>query len=62
MNMEHNKLISKKPKRNSKTSNRKSRMLATAKERKPNTSAKLCEIYFTKIEWATKIMPKLQEK
>lgn len=37
-------------------------MLATAKERKPNTSTKLCEIYFTKIEWATKIMPKLQEK
>lgn len=62
MNIEHNKLIRKKPKRNSKISGRKSRMLAMVEGRKPNTSAKLSEIYSTKIEWATKIIPKLPEK
>jgi hypothetical protein len=35
-------------------------MLAKAKE--PNTSPKLREIYSTRIEWATKIIPKLKEK
>ncbi len=62
MNIEHNKSIRKKPKRNSKISGRKSRMFAMVEGRKPNTSAKLSEIYSTKIEWATKIIPKLPEK
>jgi hypothetical protein len=37
-------------------------MLATAKKSKPTPSPKLREAYSTKIEWATKIIPKLKEK
>jgi hypothetical protein len=48
------------PKRNSAINRSKRRMDAKAKE--PNTSPKLREIYFTNIEWATKIIPKLREK
>jgi hypothetical protein len=50
------------PKRNSAISRSKSRMLAMAKEWKPNTSPQLREAYSTKIEWAIKIIPKLKEK
>jgi hypothetical protein len=62
MNREQYKSIRKKPKRNSKISKYKSRVLAMAKEWKPITSSKLCEAYATKTEWATKIVPKLKEK
>ncbi len=48
------------PKRNSAANRSKRRMLAKAKE--PNTSPKLREIYSTKIEWVTKIMPKVKEE
>ena len=62
MNPEHYKSIRNKPKQNSAISRTKSRMLAMAKEWKPITTPKLRETYSTKIEWATKILPKLQEK
>ncbi len=47
------------PKRNSAANRAKRRMDAKAKE--PNTSPKLREIYSTRTEWATKIIPKLKE-
>jgi hypothetical protein len=62
MNREHYKSTRKNPKRNSKISTIKSLMLATAKKSKPTPSPKLREAYSTKIEWATKIIPKLKEK
>ena len=62
MNREQYKSKRKKPKRNSEISKYKSRLLAMAKEWKPSTSPKLREDYATKIEWATNIMPKLEEK
>jgi len=62
MNREQYKSTRKKPKRKSKISRSKSRVLAMAKEWKPTTSPKLREAYSTKIEWATKIIPKLKEK
>ena len=48
------------PKRNSAINRSNRRILAKAKE--PNTSPKLREIYSTKTEWATKIMPKVKEE
>jgi hypothetical protein len=47
------------PKRNSAANRAKRRADAKAKE--PNTSPKLRQIYSTRTEWATKIMPKLKE-
>jgi hypothetical protein len=62
MKLEHYKLIRKgKPKRKSKLSVSKSRMLAVAKEWKPITSPKLCEAYSAKIEWARNVIPELKE-
>ena len=48
------------PKRNSAVNRANRRKLAKAKE--PNTSPKLREIYSTKTEWATKILPKPKEQ
>jgi hypothetical protein len=47
------------PKRNSAVNRAKRR--ADAKSKEPNTSPKLRQIYSTRTEWATKIMPKLKE-
>jgi len=62
MNREQYKSIGKKPKRSSKISKNRMRVLATAKEWKPTTSPKLVEAFSTKTEWATNIIPKLREK
>ena len=61
MNREQYESIRKKPKRNSKISKYKSRVLAMAKDWKPATSPKLREAYPTKIEWVTKVIPELKE-
>jgi hypothetical protein len=47
-------------KRKGKLSARKSRMLAAKKEQKPITSPELREIYSARVEWATKLLPKLK--
>ena len=60
MYFEHHK--SKKPKRNSKISTSKRKMLATAKNWTANTTPKLRKAYSTKTEWAINIIPKLKEK
>ena len=63
MKPEHYGLIRKEePKRKGRLSARKSRMLAATKERKPVTSPKLREVYSTKIEWATNLLPKLKKE
>jgi hypothetical protein len=62
MNPEHYKSIRKKPKRKSKISGSKSRMVKAAQEWKPTTSPKLHEAYSTKTEWARKIIPKLKKE
>ena len=62
MNPEHYKSIRKKPKRNSKISRYKSRVLAMAKEWKPIATPKLRATYSNKNEWVIKIIPKLKEK
>jgi len=49
------------PKRTGPLSKRKSSMIAHAKVVTLNTSPVLREIYNTKTEWATKILPKLKE-
>ena len=51
-----------KPKRKGKISRFKSRMLAVAQKWKPITSPQSREAYSTKIEWATKLIPKLKEE
>ena len=51
-----------KPKRKGKLSTRKRLMLAKAQECNPITSPKLREVYSAKIEWARKLIPKLEEK
>jgi len=62
MKPEHYKPIRKgKPKRKGKISPLKSRMLAVAQKWKPITSPKSREAYSTKIEWATKLIPKLKK-
>jgi hypothetical protein len=63
MKTEHYKVIRKeKPKRKSKTSKSKSRMLAVAQERKPITSSRLREVYSTRTEWVRKLIPKSKEE
>jgi predicted HTH transcriptional regulator len=63
MKPEHYKPIrNEKPKRKGKISRHKSRMLAVAQEWKPITSPQLREAYSTKIEWATKLIPKLKKE
>jgi predicted HTH transcriptional regulator len=48
------------PKRKSRSSTAKRRMLATVQERKTITSPQLREDYSTKTEWAKKLIPKLK--
>jgi hypothetical protein len=56
-------IISKeKPKRKGNISRHKSRMLAVAQDWKPITPPQLREAYFTKIEWAKKLIPKSKEE
>jgi hypothetical protein len=63
MKPEHYKPMRKgKPKGKGKTSRSQSRMLAAAQRWKPITSPQLREAYSTKIEWATKLIPKLKEE
>jgi len=62
MNIEQYKSIRNKPKRKSKISGSKSRMLKAAQEWKPITTPKLRKAFSTKIEWASNIIPKLKEK
>jgi hypothetical protein len=63
MKPEHFKPIRKpKPKRKGKSNRSKSRALAGAHGAKPITSTQLCEAYSTKIEWATKLIPKLEKE
>jgi hypothetical protein len=50
------------PKRASALSRRKFSMVANAKVATSYASPKLREIYATKVEWATKVIPKLKEK
>jgi hypothetical protein len=59
MNRENYKVKRNKPKRGS-TSRSKIQMLA--KPTALRTTAKMREIYATKTEWATKVLPKLKEK
>jgi len=62
MSLEHYKTKRKgQPKRKSKLSDSKSRMLAMAKGSKNITSPKLREAYSTKTEWMKKVVPKLKE-
>jgi hypothetical protein len=62
MKPEHCKSIRKgKPKRESKLSGSKSRMLKATQEWKPTTSPKLREAYSAKIEWARNVIPELKE-
>jgi len=50
------------PKRESALSKSKSNMIAKAKVPNSYVSPKLCEIYNTKVEWATKVIPKQKEQ
>jgi hypothetical protein len=61
MKLERYKSIRNKPKRNSPISKTKSKMLAKAKDWTPNATPKLCHIYATKTEWASKVIPKAKE-
>jgi len=55
MNREQYKLKKKgQPKRKGKLSGSKSKMLKTAQKGKPNTSLRLREVYYAKIEWVRK--------
>jgi len=60
MNPENYKIVRNKPKRTSAISKSKSRMLAQVKLTSTSTP-KLRNIYNTKTEWATKVLPKLKE-
>jgi len=63
MKPEHFKPIRKpKPKRRAKISRFKSRMASAAQEGKPITSPQLREAYSSKIEWAKKLIPKLEKE
>ncbi len=62
MNPEHYKSIRNKPKRNSAVSRSKIQMLAKPTGMNSNAAPKLREIYSTRIEWATKILPKVKEQ
>jgi hypothetical protein len=61
MNRENYKKDRNKPKQNSAISKSKKRMLAKPKVANSAGTPKLREIYSTKIEWATKTLPKLKE-
>jgi len=61
MNRENYKKDRNKPKQNSAISRSKKRMLAKPKVINSPATPKLREIYSTKIEWATKTLPKLKE-
>jgi hypothetical protein len=61
MNREKYETKRKKLKQNRKNSTIKSIMLESAKKRKQVPSEKLREEYSTKVEWASKTMPKLKE-
>jgi predicted HTH transcriptional regulator len=50
------------PKGKGKISRSKSHMLAEAQEWKPITSPQLREAYSTKIEWATRLIPRLKKE
>ena len=50
------------PKRDSPLSKRKGSMIANANVTTLSTSSKLREIYNTKTQWATKVIPKVKEK
>jgi hypothetical protein len=50
-----------KPKRESKLSVTKSRMLNASQERQPITTPKLCKAYSAKIEWTKNVIPELKE-
>ena len=52
----------KKPKRKGKLSTIKRLMLAVSRERKPFTSPQLREAYYSRIEWAGKLIPKLKKE
>jgi predicted HTH transcriptional regulator len=63
MKPKHHKPIRKEePKRKGKISARKNQILAAAQKWKPITSPQLREAYSTKIEWATKLLPKLKKE
>jgi hypothetical protein len=62
MNREHYKIDRHKPKRNSPITRSKNQMLAKPIGINSTATPKLREIYSTRIEWATKIIPKLKEK
>lgn len=61
MNRENYKKDRNKPKQNSAISRSKKQMLAKPKVTNSAATPKLREIYSTKIEWATKTLPKLKE-
>lgn len=60
MNRENYKKDRNKPHRNSKISTSKKQMLAKSKV--INATPKLREVYSSRTEWATKILPKLKTK
>jgi hypothetical protein len=60
MNRENYKVKRNKPKRDSTVSRSKIQMLA--KPPALHTTSKMREIYATKTEWATNVLPKLKEK
>jgi predicted HTH transcriptional regulator len=51
-----------KPKPKGNLSRRKKRMLAVSQEWKPITSSQLRETYFSKTEWARKLIPQLKKE
>jgi len=51
-----------KPRRKGKMGRFKNRTFAAKQELKPTTSPKLLEAYSTRIEWANKLIPKLQKE
>jgi hypothetical protein len=62
MNRENYKKDRNKPKRTSAISRSKKQMLAEPKIKNSVGTSKLREIYASRTEWATKIIPKLKEK
>jgi predicted HTH transcriptional regulator len=58
----HKPITKEEPKRKGKISARKNQILAAAQKWKPITSPQLREAYSTKIEWATKLLPKLKKE
>ena len=62
MNRENYKINRHKPKRNSPITRSKKQMLTKPTGINSTATPKLREIYSTRIEWATKTIPKLNEK